>query len=443
MPGFNEEQFLRDYQGIAKELGINPNPDDPNHYYDYRGAYQKYGPRFGTGLDEASGEIHFPSEFKREGHPNRFVDGIDTKTGQPAPSSFLHPELQMIWDEVKQAVQAPIQAAGDFAQAYQEWGERNKERIPGLRAVTEATPNISEIPGIDYMFPMAGFTANTAARDIAHGLVNQGKRVSPGGAKGIRELADWLYGAFEPEATKLIRGPHPNLDPETLSSWKWIAPKVVNKGRYERIGGEDVFIPSGKTQVVEQAQIGYPYHKVHRSLELSHGGATPKQHELKAMLEQGGERAPFYSHVSGGSHEVGHDIAERIPDDVWRKMFGWPENLEMYDLFPGPGPDWLRAQAGAIRPNLQDFAVQNNLFMPRWMSDRDRVLYHLFGNPKKTGNRIFDELGADIAGLGSIWGEKALEIPSLIPAGPAGRVNLEPIFGRMRLKDIEAARRTY
>lgn len=72
-----EADFQKAYQAKAKELGINPNPDDPGHYYDYRGAYKKHGSGFGT----KSG--HFPSEFKREGHPNLVVDGVDTRTGKP------------------------------------------------------------------------------------------------------------------------------------------------------------------------------------------------------------------------------------------------------------------------------------------------------------------------------------------------------------------------
>ena len=59
-------------------MNLNPNPDDPLHKYDYRGAF-KAG-------DEPGPEGHWPSNFKDYDHPNRFVqtpDGmLDTKTGK-------------------------------------------------------------------------------------------------------------------------------------------------------------------------------------------------------------------------------------------------------------------------------------------------------------------------------------------------------------------------
>jgi hypothetical protein len=74
-----ESRFQKDYSNLVQSLGssLAPNPDDPLHFYDYRGAWKakklKPGPN-----------SHFPSEFKMPGHPNRFVDGVDTITGNPA-----------------------------------------------------------------------------------------------------------------------------------------------------------------------------------------------------------------------------------------------------------------------------------------------------------------------------------------------------------------------
>ncbi len=71
-----ENMFQGWYSQIAQQLGLNPNPDDPLHQYDYRAAYQ-------TGAKpDASG--HWPSTFKKEGHPNLIVGGMDTRTGLPA-----------------------------------------------------------------------------------------------------------------------------------------------------------------------------------------------------------------------------------------------------------------------------------------------------------------------------------------------------------------------
>lgn len=69
------------YADRAKKLGLNPNPDAPEHFYDYRAAYD-------AGAEpDASG--HWPSKFKREGHPNLIVDGRDTRTGEPARRSAV------------------------------------------------------------------------------------------------------------------------------------------------------------------------------------------------------------------------------------------------------------------------------------------------------------------------------------------------------------------
>lgn len=68
-----EEDFKNWYAGHAKKLKLNPNPDDPQHFYDYRAAFKA-----GATPDETG---HWPSQFKTEGHPRMIVDGVNTKTG--------------------------------------------------------------------------------------------------------------------------------------------------------------------------------------------------------------------------------------------------------------------------------------------------------------------------------------------------------------------------
>ena len=68
-PGFDEW-----YAGHAKQRGLDPNPDDPRHHYDYRGAYK-------AGV-EPGPDNHWDSRFKTDDHPNRYIDGVDTKTGK-------------------------------------------------------------------------------------------------------------------------------------------------------------------------------------------------------------------------------------------------------------------------------------------------------------------------------------------------------------------------
>lgn len=85
-PAFDEKAFQGWYADVAGRTGLNPNPDDPQHFYDYRAAYKS------GAMPDAAG--HWPSQFKLPEHPNRFVDGIDTITGQPAaPTIQATPSL--------------------------------------------------------------------------------------------------------------------------------------------------------------------------------------------------------------------------------------------------------------------------------------------------------------------------------------------------------------
>jgi hypothetical protein len=75
-----EKKFQFWYKTWARKANINPNPDDPLHYYDYRAAY-KAGVK--PQIDPTDKKYHWDSRFKDDEHPNRFVNGEDTKTGEP------------------------------------------------------------------------------------------------------------------------------------------------------------------------------------------------------------------------------------------------------------------------------------------------------------------------------------------------------------------------
>lgn len=68
------------YAQWAQKTGINKDPDDPKHFYDYRAAYDAGA--FPT-ISPQDNKYHWPSEFKKEGHPNLIVAGVNTKTGKP------------------------------------------------------------------------------------------------------------------------------------------------------------------------------------------------------------------------------------------------------------------------------------------------------------------------------------------------------------------------
>jgi len=70
----DEKKFQAWYKPIAKERGLDKNPDAKEHHYDYRAAFAK-----GQGPDKTG---HWPSENKSESHPRKIVNGVNTITGK-------------------------------------------------------------------------------------------------------------------------------------------------------------------------------------------------------------------------------------------------------------------------------------------------------------------------------------------------------------------------
>ena len=76
----DEGRFQSWYAEWSEKADLAPNPDDPQHYYDYRGAWKSgETPK----MDPEDGRYHFSSQFKLKGHPRMVLDGVNTKTGQP------------------------------------------------------------------------------------------------------------------------------------------------------------------------------------------------------------------------------------------------------------------------------------------------------------------------------------------------------------------------
>jgi hypothetical protein len=78
IPQQREADFRAWYEANRGDLA--PNPDDPEHHYDWRKAYAA---GVTPEIDPGDNLPHWPSTFKSEDHPNRFVSGVDTHTGLP------------------------------------------------------------------------------------------------------------------------------------------------------------------------------------------------------------------------------------------------------------------------------------------------------------------------------------------------------------------------
>lgn len=75
----DESAFRQWYSTMAQRYGLNPDPDDPSQFYDYRAAFQA-----GASPDQTG---HWPSDFKIEGHPNMVVGGFHVQTGERVPNT--------------------------------------------------------------------------------------------------------------------------------------------------------------------------------------------------------------------------------------------------------------------------------------------------------------------------------------------------------------------
>jgi hypothetical protein len=86
-----EPEFQQWYADMAQRYQLSPNPE--GQFYDYRAAMAA-----GAMPDETG---HWPSEFKREGHPDLVKGGFDTRTGKRVPGTKQASERELIrlgWD---------------------------------------------------------------------------------------------------------------------------------------------------------------------------------------------------------------------------------------------------------------------------------------------------------------------------------------------------------
>lgn len=97
-----EESMFQGWYGYhAKKRGLNPDPDDGGHHYDYRSAYKSGASPDNTG--------HWPSEFKTLGHPDLIVDSdvagqfVNTKTGEKIwnPAYYGTGNFEALFDPTK------------------------------------------------------------------------------------------------------------------------------------------------------------------------------------------------------------------------------------------------------------------------------------------------------------------------------------------------------
>lgn len=83
-----EKTFQSWYGRTAKQLGLDKDPDNYQHYYDYRGFYKEFGD-----VPMESGQ-HFTDTYKLPGHP--------TFSTQSKYASFFNKDKQGYWATMEQ-----------------------------------------------------------------------------------------------------------------------------------------------------------------------------------------------------------------------------------------------------------------------------------------------------------------------------------------------------
>lgn len=77
---FDDEMAFRGwYVPMAMKMGLDPNPDAPEHHYDNRAFYRDMMAGKVVSPDRPGG--HFPSTYKTEGHPRTYL-ADPTRGGQ-------------------------------------------------------------------------------------------------------------------------------------------------------------------------------------------------------------------------------------------------------------------------------------------------------------------------------------------------------------------------
>lgn len=83
----DEAQFQKDYAAYSKATGMNPNPGERRHYYDYRGLWKEEGKLPGPGE-------HGDSRFKLPGHPRTYVDEKTGKGSKKPKAGYINTTVE-------------------------------------------------------------------------------------------------------------------------------------------------------------------------------------------------------------------------------------------------------------------------------------------------------------------------------------------------------------
>ena len=172
----DEANFQAWYAVQSKKTGMDSNPDAPEHKYDYRAAYR-------AGV-EPGADGHWDSRFKAPDHPNRFVGGIDTITGEKIGeddiSSTYTLGRQVAHEYHSSAVQRYIEAESAAQQVAQEAAMTEMDQFKKEQAKKKA----DETGAVDTFASTMMESLATRKPEATSSIGERGEQVAPDGGGG-------------------------------------------------------------------------------------------------------------------------------------------------------------------------------------------------------------------------------------------------------------------
>lgn len=194
LSGNEEKRFRSWYGGMAKRYDLNPDPDDPAQLYDYRGAFKANA--------KPGKDGHWPSQFKKPGHPNEVVGGFNTRTGERVPGTTRATESELValgWepDTAAQLVAKPEpKNGGDWFDQFTSRQPRKTARPEDFteRKPAATTPRPAAAPSDDEggIGRMLADNAIGVAKGVGNTVIGLGEMVHR--IPGVTRAVDALYG---------------------------------------------------------------------------------------------------------------------------------------------------------------------------------------------------------------------------------------------------------
>jgi hypothetical protein len=321
--------------------------------------------------------------------------------------SDLHPELQLVWDQVKQAAAEPVKWADRAAQVYHDWGSKNRQAMSSATGglsdkAFDLMNQIADTPGADMAFaPLMGLTAEKSAARLGTIMRDYlgAEKYTPEMAKGIKDISQGSTKVLSDQVLAPIRGPEADFQ-HTLD-WAYHSNRKP-QGAWQG----DTFVPTGEYNISKPTVSVNP-RRLGNTMDMAYGNSVPPGY-IQSAIHYNNDYWPMLEHKFGHGHENMHWLAEYLSDEEYRQLFGIPKRVDLHN----PHDPSLRNLMPDLNENLtKDWenlyqmhrAKGSDLFLPDALT-QDRPYYWKTGDyPKQPPYRsLLRENLADYGGLGAV-----------------------------------------